>query len=691
MRVSVTLPSLERLLFAIPQLSISQRKALLTACRVQSYPHSGSRLRERLKDDWESVVILDFDSTPPRERVGRAPVSMTLLSLITSPTDYFQSPILSGFISSVVRSAPIMDVDPYIETRTTLISKEIMASINEYRPVKLDYTSIFSNSYQDRHIPLAPNLAANPAVAQEIYRAFESVRASLKNRILYPKCGNKTVGQAVQSEFWKCVPSRFVPDVQEEIEKFGGVTTQVLQKMEFWEGIRVRGPVEVRSSWKYSDLKPRIYFAQGGDTFHVSKYVQPVFNILVDSLDVTHRMNRFFEPLSDLSKKDLVIIYDYTSFTSTIQEIVEFIEQLANFMRGTKVFLIGEKDQLETWDLGELLCSYNQTCNIDALFDISKVAKFSEEVDFTLRHTCGMLGVPGNIQSCTLLHGIHLAFVAGSLYKCKCIGDDAKLYTRFLSPLDRVIFESQLRNIGQISIEKTEEFEYEDEDDYELHAWHYAKRPILRIFNRVLSHYLSVFPTLDCILGLRDTNRTVLPGALTLNSRRTKFSNIWLRLLRILSIEGGDITEEDRQFLFNYQRRAFHELEVIRYPAGFHKDGESSFLVPPFFRPEEFGMDPSVIVVSDFLYEEEVETLVPGSFIQWPCGFVGETFSSGSTPLLTFMTKMGILERKVDVETISRKLVGDEEFGKRLLGYYKPQSTYRLLRLPPVWMYAMML
>lgn len=37
-------------------------------------------------------------------------------------------------------------------------------------------------------------------------------------------------------------------------------------------GVTIDGPVEMRSSWKYNDLKPRIYYAQGPTVYSVSKY-----------------------------------------------------------------------------------------------------------------------------------------------------------------------------------------------------------------------------------------------------------------------------------------------------------------------------------------------------------------------------------------------------------------------------------
>jgi hypothetical protein len=246
--------------------------------------------------------------------------------------------------------------------------------------------------------------------------------------------------------------------------------------------------------------------------------------------------HRFFPPSEDVQESESVVIYDYASFTSTLDEIRAFIRELGDFFQGVTVWLVGSKHGPRKQDLGELLHAFNQDCNFDAAFDVSKVLP-SDEYDPLRWHTCGMLGVPGDIASKTLLHGIHTLFICASMGKSRCIGDDARISLVLQSLLNKVLLEDRLRNIGRISLEKMEEFEYDDEDDYELRAWHYAKRPFLRVRNRILQHHMDVFATLDCLLGLSDPMRTVSPFH-TIIDRRNKFSNVWLRFLTRLEVEG---------------------------------------------------------------------------------------------------------------------------------------------------------
>lgn len=667
---------------------LNQRKALLTACRVQSYPHTNSRLFERLKSTWLSDLSIDSAHQPFSSREFRSiSYNTTLKDICFSCEQLFPSPTFCGFISSVVRSAPTNFPDEYEDARAEGLAKEVKASIKEYHPVTLDFTSIFSHDHRSRNIPLAPNLESNAPLSEEIYESLNNLRILLDGSILYPRCGTKTIGREAADEFWRVCPPDFRHVIWEDFEQHGGVTTTMMQKLEFFRGIRSEGPVEIRSSWKYGDLKPRIYFALGGTTFHASKYVQKIFNQIADSLPPTHTKNRHFPPVQDLEEEDTVVIYDYRAFTSTLQAIIEFIEGLAKFMRGTTVYLVGGWNGVIPCDLGDLLQEYQDKCNFFAEFDLGPILGL--DLPYIMAHTCGMLGVPGNIQSSTSLHGIHLSYISNSLNSCKCIGDDAKTYIRFRSFIDELIFEERLQNIGEVSLEKTEMFEYDDEDDYELRAWHYAKRPLLRTCNRVVTFYMATFPTLDCLLGLTDQNRTTIPGSNTLNSRRNKFFSIWLRFLTVIFLEEG-ISQDEIDFVVIYQSLAFRELKITGYRPGSHEDNEGRFLVPPYFEPQDFGRDPTEKVVEEFLYEEEVLVMSSSNQIFWPMGYVGEVFCSRNCALLSFLYKMGLLEKKLKMEKVSRASVGDQLFALHLLGRLPACYEFTIVQPLPSFVFALM-
>lgn len=687
-RIALSLPSLSRFLYAIPACSLSQRKALLNATRVQSFPHPHSRLYHRSKEDWDSIVELTLSHQHPeyRDRT-RYSNAERLLDIAGWVKPLFHSPITSGFLSSVIRSAPAPHPS-FNEARSIGLVKEIQASLEVYHPVVLNYDTIFANDPHYRNSRFAPNLDCAPSVASSIHHAFHELRISLNNSFLFPKTSSKRVGDVVAKNFWEMAPRDFIASEYQGIME-SGVTTTVLERLSFFHGIQVDGPVEVRTAWKYNDLKPRVYFAQGGSTFWSSKFIQEIFNTIADALEVTHTKNRYFVPLESIAKEESAIIYDYSSFTSTIQEVTRFVGELSKFFKGTTVFLVEGKG-LKTMDLGDLLALYNQDCNIYAEFDIGRVASFPDETSFILGHTCGMLGVPGNIQAATILHGIHLAFVSGSLTNCRCVGDDALFFRKADDLVEKIILQQQLQNIGRISSEKTEFFPYDDEDDYDLRAWQYTKRPFLRYHNRIISYWLTTFPTLDCLIGLQDKNRTVLPDSHSLHNRRKKFFNIWHRMLFRLWSEGGELDDDEREFLAAFQKRAFKDLEIFRLRVGKHYQDGFSFFVPLFLHKEEFGQNPLDFVARDYAYEEEVLVPLGGTTRRFPLGYIGEEFESASSRLLSYLDRMGVISKEMLFDTISRSLVGDTDFARRIL---KPESImykYTVIRRIPTWMHSQM-
>jgi hypothetical protein len=203
------------------------------------------------------------------------------------------------------------------------------------------------------------------------------------------------------------------------------VTCGDLERLYAETGCKIGGPVEVRSAWKYNDLKPRVYFARGGTVHHASKYTQQIFNVILDCFPEVDKTERFLEPCSGIDDDETSVIYDYESFTSSLEEIKNFIGQLAMFFGDTEVTVIDSQRGPVQITVGEILLDYNAKCNEYAEFDASRLT--SDPEFRSLFHTCGMLGVPGNISSCTLLHGILIRYVVG-YGKGRSVGDDGKVY-----------------------------------------------------------------------------------------------------------------------------------------------------------------------------------------------------------------------------------------------------------------------
>jgi hypothetical protein len=288
----------------------------------------------------------------------------------------------------------------------------------------------------------------------------------------------------------------------------------------------------MRWALKYTDLKPRAYYARGPDQHFASRYIQAIFNKLIDLFPCTHRRHRFITDNIRVSEDESFFIYDYSAFTSTFHEVNNFIAALARFFEGTPITVVDTFQGAIRIDLGHYLTQYLEVCNRWAEFDISMANPdriYSD--DEVIYHNTGMLGVPGNITSCTLGHGLHLSVIVGSLVLSRCIGDDAIGRARDLDFQTEIV--PLLENIGIISLKKCEEFDGSDDvdeagDDGRV-RWNYEKRPILRVAGRVVRDRMVMFPPTAALLGFEDTYHTSFEVPVT--RKAAKLRNAFTSLL----------------------------------------------------------------------------------------------------------------------------------------------------------------
>lgn len=359
------------------------------------------------------------------------------------------------------------------------MSKEVEASITERHPVCFDYRPIFSFNTKHRQLPFSPRLPPDPEAASETFMSFVRARAKVAHlKPLIPDIGMKSFGEEATESFWRAYRRHSCTFGTGLSETYGDrpVLRDVL-RLEHETGERVHGPTEMRISWKFVDLKPRVYFARSGEVARASLFVQEIFNTIIDEFPEVHRRNRFSDiECMFVTEKESCIVYDYTAFTSNLDEIKCFVHALANFFLGTEITVIDPGYGPVVLDVGEYLHEYNRVCNSFAEFSLDRFQDYF--FSGIVRHTCGMLGVPGNIFSCTLFHGIHLRMLAG-LRRSRCVGDDARFYYQWLrNPQDRrYLIEELLGSIGIVALEKSRFYDPDDEENG-TGPWNYVKRPL---------------------------------------------------------------------------------------------------------------------------------------------------------------------------------------------------------------------
>lgn len=638
------LPQVQFFAHAVTFAPLAVRKGMLLYSRVQQ-PLSGTRLARSLRQLHETT----FSVQNIRDQALHP---YTLRSLIDDLPHSCSDPLYMGWISMIARSAPWRDYSEIAQVRQATIEKEISAAVLVHHPVEFDYTAILSRDRSARFHRFAPNLPVNPDIHGQIHACFKEAQRRLLDHTFYPRSSRKTIGAFAQQ-----LSRQSLGNLQLEITKDYAESLDDVELLYHETGFKLEGPIEVRVAWKYLDLKPRVYYAQGPSVYHASKFIQEFCNILVDCFPPVHRYNRFETPTEIiLSDHVRLAIYDYASFTSKLHEIRRFCQALAFFFRDTVVRIVDTYQGVISVPLGALLQEYTEVCNESAVFDIHRLSPSLEPGEILLVHNCGALGVPGNISLCTLLHGIHTCISRQSLLSSRVVGDDALTQVEML-PCPVYAwqeFVDQMQNVGDISAEKFEFWDDEKEDDDpDAEGWHYTKRPITRMSDRILRGELFVWPSLANIAGLTDGYHTEpLPS---LYHRRKKFLTQWKRFLTNIHVSNVSVPHTTCLLVVAFQDAAWKMLNLpaTRYGPILLPDGQR-FIVPRRMSVDDIGsswVDFMLDGTSEGVYGKHLLPKFAGVPDAWT-GVETERFESRSTRLLSLLVRLGYLEKTLKREEI---------------------------------------
>lgn len=478
---------------------IKIRKSVITISRCQVPYDLQSRAYIRLK--------AAIDTPFPYTTVHKETSFCNLHDILPYLDDYMTSPILSSFISMLVRVVPFGDREDLARELEAGRTKEIRAAMEEYHPVYINWQSILSESAQIRHrTPFSEHYFIQPEVQDRLYSMFKKCRHDVDGLRLYPDYSHKSIGSQSERNFMSAISGLAVGCSHK-------ASTADLERLWSLEGVKISGPTELRCAFKYNDIRPRFYYARGPDQYYASRFIQPFFNFVLQYFPFVHRFLRFSLHELVLDHHDTLFIYDYDAFTSRLDEIKNFTCALAHFFQGTYVETVDTYHGITRVDLHDLLTEFNDACNMYPAVVIQESLKEAFEDPESFIHTCGMLGVPGNISSCTLLHGLHLCIVVMSVF-CRCVGDDAIGSGEIV---DKSGLHTSLSSIGLVAEEKMEFWEHRDADEYRGRwddTWHYIKRPLDRFENRIIhSPRIVIWPPIPAILTkYSDSDHTTYPS-----------------------------------------------------------------------------------------------------------------------------------------------------------------------------------
>lgn len=619
-------------------------------------------------------------------------VDVDFMDHLHSHMDLFLSPFLSSVVALGVKISPGISKEEYETVVAEAFAKEIEAALSIYRPATFDYRSIFGELQTELYLPFSDRLPPNPDVASSIRMDFNTAKQLIHGMVIYPDLGKKSVGDLCAESFWS-IYSEFQCTFKHENEEVTSelytpwVSPRDIERLYEKTGQWVEGCPEVRCAWKYTDLKPRVYYARGGRVLQSSRYIQPIVNVLIDCFPEVHRINRFNPPIdSRLEPTDIYTIYDYASFTSYIDEVVQFVDHMAHFFEETFVTIIDSRDGHIHQSVGALLREYNRECNVESEFDIRRFAPHVDPQDCLLRHTCGMLGVQGNIFIATLLHGIHLRFVAGR-NRSKCVGDDARfkwsIPASLPTPEDLSYLHYLLTSIGKIAQEKMSVFD--GETDPILQAFRFVKRPIHRDEDLMIESSSVLLPSITDLCGFDDTLHTVRPKQ---NVCLLTYRQI-CRFLDTLVIESVEFSlEKDELDIKILERHIGFLMAKIRQldPSGkfgLRRSSGSPYPLPPShlwgkintieWRTNDFLFDETVNVPKMWFADEEVSY------------DVGTFFDGRMNAARSYLRGMGYVVSEKLHEDVSRALVGEEMFGVFMAFRYVPSYRFHIVSPPPTF------
>jgi hypothetical protein len=430
-------------------------------------------------------------------------------------------------------------------------------------------------------------------------------------------------------------------------------------------GEKITGPMDMRKAWFFNDLKPRVYYANGGDSYFASLYIQDIASLISNILPSTNPVTRFqVERLGPIAQGQILITYDYSSFTSNLSELKYFLYYLGLSFHGVDVDVYDPFVGVKSIDLGSLISDYNEFANHYCLFSVERFDKFIDNPVFRMGQS-GALGIKGNIVFSTSLHGLALADITGNWQSDSVVGDDALCYifTSFLK-----LFISCVNNLGSINEDKFSSVLNPLDDPLRLSSFKYLKRPLSLYPSGPVLGSLDFFPDLASVFFPDgDGIHTVVEGTSKLDTIVTLCSQI-CRYSLITSRASADVyseifAEEEHLVLLLF-RAAYEKLGL---PIEGHAPGFCVELTVPGCSKEYATLhsfippiDSDVLITSGWIsvcYARFGGELfeVPDISANIPPPedhYQGQVFMATSSKTLTMLVGLGFLTQKIVLRVV---------------------------------------
>lgn len=642
---------------------LSWRKFIISTCRLQKQILSNKHLSLEYAclephDIHMDIMRKDIDSISIPYSCDKAQL-LLFLDMITPST------IACSLLSYIARAESSHFFDDFSLQKELAYQKEVNAASNSSPPEqRLKYTGLFGVNRERMHPDITGGIPY--PLSEQFKRAISSYIVTFSRedaRILLPFYSDKkNVSYQTQRNL-----------LGERFNEYTGVTTLDLLRHYMNTGERITGPMEMRLAWFYNDLKPRIYYTNGGDSYFASLYISSIADTICNILPSTNPNTRYnVTRVGSLNDDQILITYDYTSFTSSLSELQFFLYHLANRFKGTRVDVYDPFMGVVSRDLGDIVHEYNQFVNEHCLVSVERFEKLCESAYIRMGQG-GALGAKGNITFSTALHGFALADITSKLTDC-VVGDDA-LSIIALQFLD--VFRRAVNVLGFINDDKYSAVLPISVDPLRSTSFKFLKRPLDVDGQHIPTlGELDFFPDIASVLFPEGDGFHTLPPSSTYHSRVTAFISQVSRYSRLVSRHGDgtiydQIYQEDIMRSLNTFGIVYDRLGLPRegHPPGFsvidpltREPHQLRLFIPPLdpelLRVGWLQLCYSVFQGALFEVPELASTIVPPFEVE-----VGQHFyCTSDIKECTMLYDLGYMERKESKITVRF----DEKYKTRL-------------------------
>jgi hypothetical protein len=396
------------------------------------------------------------------------------------------------------------------------------------------------------------------------------------------------------------------------------------------------------------------------------------FTELVNSFTPTHHVNRLIPDRLRLKEGQHARIYDLEAFTSRAREQRNFLRSLSKFCSGWEFTYWDSRMGCISCDFGELLGEYAETCSTGTQVSYERVTK---EISTSEQRTSGLLGVFGNLPSCTFMHGSVVSFATEDETQINVAGDDG---ISAEDPDNELELDICICAIGIYERSKT--------FDTRLPGCICLKRPIAQHGNLLVTRLAIIPPNLNTLLyhiyGIADPRYQYVDMDRNLGVVAKEL----MRFLRSVYRARHTLSDEE---ISDAQWYAWQVTKICEMPfgGGVPQCGSKVFWPCAYGRDESMLEDPLIRLLNRH-YAGVCQTTKKDSVDSVWIGdhnYVGAEFIGNSDRHLSYLRKLGYLEAEVEMEVLR-----DEEGYERLLNdYLNPRIAsvvykYKCVREVPV-------